>query len=365
MTTTAARGAVTSAAAVVALSVDQGGFAPSAWRWGTVGLAAAAGLFWLWSPRPALTWRVVALPGLLAGFALWSVASALWSLDASVSLLDAQRTLLYVAAACCFALAGPGLVAGVLGGTTIVAVWALGGRLIHGARIDPYEGRLLVAPLGYANGLGALMAIGAAVALGLALRSNKLFAAPLVLLVPALVLTDSRGAEAAAVVGCAVAVSLHLGRRGVAAATLGISGAGLALLLLVTPSSVGNRVAYWDVARHIGVAHPLAGDGAGTFHLVYHQLPPAHDAHSLYLQAFAELGVIGLALVIALVALPLVWSVRNGLVAPAAGLTVFALHAGVDWDWQLPAVTVAALALAAASMRTCVRGGGDDPPRRS
>ena len=29
----------------------------------------------------------------------------------------------------------------------------------------------------------------------------------------------------------------------------------------------------------------------------------------------------------------------------------FALHAGLDWDWQLPAVTVAALALAAAATR--------------
>ncbi len=44
---------------------------------------------------------------------------------------------------------------------------------------------------------------------------------------------------------------------------------------------------------------------------------------------------------------PLVESIRHELVAPAAGLTVYAIHAGVDWDWQLPVVTVAALALAA------------------
>ena len=37
--------------------------------------------------------------------------------------------------------------------------------------------------------------------------------------------------------------------------------------------------------------------------------------------------------------------------SPAAGLTVFALHAGVDWDWQLPVVTIAALALAADATR--------------
>ncbi len=96
------------------------------------------------------------VPALIAAFGLWSLVSALWSLDAHVSLLDSQRTLLYLAAACCFALAGPGLAAGVVGGATVVAVWALGGRLLNGAHVDPYEGKLLVGPIGYANGLGGL-----------------------------------------------------------------------------------------------------------------------------------------------------------------------------------------------------------------
>ena len=31
---------------------------------------------------------------------------------------------------------------------------------------------------------------------------------------------------------------------------------------------------------------------------------------------------------------------------PIAALAAFALHAGVDWDWELPALTLVALVLA-------------------
>jgi hypothetical protein len=58
-----------------------------------------------------------------------------------------------------------------------------------------------------------------------------------------------------------------------------------------------------------------------------------------------------LLLIVSFVAFPLALAIRRGFAAPAAGLAVFALHAGVDWDWQLPAVTLAALALAAAAVR--------------
>jgi hypothetical protein len=343
----AVRGAVLSAATVVAVAADQGGYQATVWHIATIGVAAAAGLLWLWSP-PALTRRAAVVPGIVAAYGLWSLASSLWSVDASASLLDAQRTLLYLAAAFAFAVAGAGLELGVLGGTTIVAGWALVHRLVHGAPFDPYEGRLLAEPLGYANGLGALVAIGAAVSIALALR-NRLYAAPLVLLLPALALTNSRAAEMALVVG--VVVALVRWR----AAVIGLAAAALALVLALVPAGLGDREVYWHAARHIGALHPLAGTGAGTFHDLYHRTPPAHDAHSLYLQALAELGVVGLVLVVALLALPLAAGLRANRIAAVAGLTVFALHAGVDWDWQLPAVTVAGLALATACIR--VRSG--------
>jgi O-antigen ligase len=161
-------------------------------------------------------------------------------------------------------------------------------------------------------------------------------------LLPALALTSSRGAEAAFVVGLAVASGR---RRLQALAVCGAAGA-LVWLLAFTPDAAGNRAFYWHAARRAGLTHPLGGTGAGTFSSDYKGFPPARDAHSLFLQAFAELGIVGLLLVTALVAAPLAVALRRGVAGRAAGLAAYAFAAGVDWDWQLPAVTVAALALA-------------------
>jgi hypothetical protein len=71
------------------------------------------------------------------------------------------------------------------------------------------------------------------------------------------------------------------------------------------------------------------------------------DAHSLYLETLAELGPLGLLLLLVVVAVPLVAAVRarrHPLVPAAVGAFVaWAIHAGVDWDWELAAVTSAAL----------------------
>ena len=342
-------GAALAALGIVALAAVQGGYATSSWRAGAVAFGAAAALAALWRADLRWTWRAAAPPLLIAALALWSLLSAAWSIEPSASTLDVQRTLLYLAAAAAFALAGEGLAVGVLGGATIVALWALGGRLIHGAQLNPYEGRLLTGPIGYANGLAALVAIGIAVSVALAARRRYLAAVPLVVLVPALLLTNSRAGLTACAVGAVVAIAVATGRRTLAAAVVAAATLGLTALLLFTPASFGDRVSFWRAARHIGAAHPLGGAGAGTFHVEYASFPPAHDAHSLYLQAFAELGVVGLVLAVAIVAFPLAVAIRRGLAAPAAGLAVFALHAGVDWDWQLPVVAVAGLALIAAA----------------
>ena len=349
-------GAALAGFGIVAVAADQGGVFTNDWRAGAVAFAAAAGLLALWAPRARWSARRLAVPVLVAAYGLWSIASAAWSVAPSLSTLDVQRTLLYLAAAIAFTLAEDGLVAGVLGGTTALAVWTLGDRLVNGAGNDYYEGKLLTGPIGYANGLGALMAIGAAVSVALALERRRLaWAAPLAVLLPALALTNSRGAWGALAAGAAVAVAVALRRRLVAAAVIVVAAAALTVLLVDTPASMGDRADYWHVARSVVSAHPLAGTGAGTFVAEYARTPPAHDAHSFYLQAFAELGVVGLLLAVALVAVPLGLAVWRGLAAPAAGLAVFALHAGIDWDWQLPAVTIAALALAAAATSDRVR----------
>jgi hypothetical protein len=116
--------------------------------------------------------------------------------------------------------------------------------------------------------------------------------------------------------------------------------------------SGNGRADLWRVAWDDASAHPLLGSGAGTYERYFLQHQPAHiglvrDAHGLYVETLAELGPVGLLLLVALILIPLE-SLRRARVHPlapaAAGAYVaYLVHAGVDWDWELPAVTVACL----------------------
>jgi O-antigen ligase len=78
------------------------------------------------------------------------------------------------------------------------------------------------------------------------------------------------------------------------------------------------------------------------------------DAHSLYFEVLAELGPLGLALVLSVVAVPIGGAVRrrgDPLAAVAgAAFVVFVVHSGLDWDWEMPVVTLAALGCAGAAL---------------
>jgi hypothetical protein len=119
-----------------------------------------------------------------------------------------------------------------------------------------------------------------------------------------------------------------------------------------------ERAGYWRVAWQVIVAHPWLGSGGGTFGRAWlEQGPPALagalDAHGVYIEALAELGPVGLGLLLVALAVPLV-SARAAArasrfgAAAVAGYVAFLVHAFVDWDWEMPAVTLPALALGAA-----------------
>jgi O-antigen ligase/polysaccharide polymerase Wzy-like membrane protein len=116
--------------------------------------------------------------------------------------------------------------------------------------------------------------------------------------------------------------------------------------------SGSNRSDYWRVAWREVEAHPFVGGGAGSFQRYWlrHRSAnlPVLDAHSLYLETLAELGVIGLALLLCVLAVPLLGlrAARRSPLAAAAfgGYVAYLVHAGIDWDWEMPAVTLAALA---------------------
>ena len=119
---------------------------------------------------------------------------------------------------------------------------------------------------------------------------------------------------------------------------------------LTDPSNSG-RVLQGRVALRAFRNEPVRGEGAGTYALQWDRHRPytyqVEDAHSLYLEILGELGIVGLVLVLAAIILVLVGFAARargpdrvvGAALLAAGVA-WALHAGIDWDWEMPAVTL-------------------------
>lgn len=103
----------------------------------------------------------------------------------------------------------------------------------------------------------------------------------------------------------------------------------------------------WELARE----RPVLGYGSGSFEYLWYERRPntatIRDAHSLYAEMLAEVGVVGLALLALALALPLAAAV-GGRTRPLVGTALGAYvawvgHSALDWNWELPAVTMAAL----------------------
>jgi len=115
--------------------------------------------------------------------------------------------------------------------------------------------------------------------------------------------------------------------------------------------SGNSRSEYWRVAWREFEHDPWLGGGAGSYQRFWLRHRPAalpvRNAHSLYLETLAELGPVGLALLLSALAVPLVAvrGARRHPLAPAAlgAYVAYLLHAGIDWDWEMTAVTLAAL----------------------
>jgi tetratricopeptide (TPR) repeat protein len=116
--------------------------------------------------------------------------------------------------------------------------------------------------------------------------------------------------------------------------------------------SSAGRHDFWRVAADAFEEKPLLGHGAGTYEFSWEQLRsiPLNvvDAHSLYLEMFAELGLAGGLLVLALVG-GLLWvglaawragpsPRRETYAALLAATLVFAVAAGFDWFWEIAAL---------------------------
>jgi len=429
--------------------------------------------------------------GIGAGIALFALAafSALsvnWSAAPANSWLESNRTLSYAAAfAGAIALvrlcAGRwrSLITGVLLATLVLSTYAVASKIVPGTldASDPYA-RLSV-PFGYWNAVGLTAALGLAPALWLGARRdghavvNALAAPALCVLLVALVLSYSRGAVVAAVIGVAVWVALTplrlralsvlaiggvtaaavlawafrqpaladdhvaLAARSAAGHRLGVvllaallvafvaallvrfardrnplsvrrrrmlgiaalvalalvpvAGVGAAAVSsrglsgtishgwyeLTTPNaqqpsnsasrltSAGSMQAlYWSYALDVFEAHPVAGAGAGAYavaHQRYMTGPAAAlNAHSYIFQTLADLGLLGLALSLAVA---IGWGIaavraarplrarapgaeaaeRIGVLTLVAVVITFAVHSAIDWTYFVPGDAVIAL----------------------
>jgi O-antigen ligase len=116
--------------------------------------------------------------------------------------------------------------------------------------------------------------------------------------------------------------------------------------------SGAGRHEFYKVAIEAFGEKPVLGHGAGTYQFSWDQLRtielPVHDAHSLYLQAFAELGALGGVLMLALVG-TLLWCAfsawraaadpqRDRYAALLAAMLAFAVGAAFDWFWEIAAL---------------------------
>jgi hypothetical protein len=444
-----------SLAAVAGLGAANGGYFPSEWGLATLGFVLVAVTVVLVLDVPIPSRRECAFVAGLAAFAAWAVLSSIWSAGAGGPVLEGERAVLYLAAAAAVIVvlrsggSAEALLGGVVAGTALLCLHALATRLLpaHVGSYDPSTGYPLPGPIGYSNALGVLVAAAALLAFGfaahhaVALRAAG--AVALVILLPTLYFTYSRGAVAALAAGGVIQAVLHPRRarliasavllgspafagmvlaRRFAASTSGGSvdaaqaaGQRLALVLgslailavaaavalascerrvrlperagsvLVTAAAVAvlvtvavagslgrssstpeatvdldgglvsvsssNRADYWRVAWRMVKAEPLSGMGAASWEAQWLRERPVpfhtRDAHNLYLETLAELGPVGLVLLLVTLALPF-FALRVARLlplGPAAGaaLAAILLHAGVDWDWEIPVVIVAAL----------------------
>jgi tetratricopeptide (TPR) repeat protein len=138
-----------------------------------------------------------------------------------------------------------------------------------------------------------------------------------------------------------------------------------------------GRPALWREALQQSRSEGALGTGAGTFVFTHERFRETggvvKHAHSQWFNVLSELGVVGLVLFIAAVALILAAAVRNPLadrgdpmrplvVALQAGLVAYVVHISWDWDWDMAAVGVVFFLFAATcSSYLSARAGRQEP----
>lgn len=122
----------------------------------------------------------------------------------------------------------------------------------------------------------------------------------------------------------------------------------------------GNRHNIWDSAWDAFTANPVVGIGPGTYEFWWSRTGAngefVRDAHNIFLETLAELGTVGLLILLAFFGglLLAAWRARAGLSGQRDGargiqtgliavFVVFVAQSAVDWMWESTAIAVFAL----------------------
>lgn len=142
---------------------------------------------------------------------------------------------------------------------------------------------------------------------------------------------------------------------------------------LVDPGNNGRRD-QWSVAAAGWADARLKGNGSGTYSVLWFRQRETEyrviDGHSLYLEALAEIGIVGLLLILGAAALMLGVFIRRAqgrdrplYAAVLAGGLLWAVHAGIDWDWEMPAATMWVFAAAGSAAAASLPRAAEIAPR--
>jgi O-antigen ligase len=285
---------------------------------------------------------------LLISFVGWAAVSAVWAED-SAAALDA--TTRYLPNAMLFLIVFAGV------RTREQLLWVVG-SLVVGAVVAAVYGMVAGPPpddpgrvaIGNANETAASLVAGGtlAAALVFALRGKPVLRLLTTIAVPlcvfAVFLTLSRGGLVALGASLIAAIVVAGRRRGV---VLGLAAAAVLATVIYfgafAPADARDRVLdleggtgrtdIWTVGWRMVEDQPLRGVGAGNFPVasIHYLLEPGallrtdfivdnpKVAHNTYLNVLAELGVVGLALFLAIIAFPLWWAARAVGFAARAG----------------------------------------------
>jgi O-Antigen ligase len=140
-----------------------------------------------------------------------------------------------------------------------------------------------------------------------------------------------------------------------------------------------NRYDFWRVALLEFRSHPVEGAGAGNFAVAYvrerQSIEEPRYPHSLELEVLSQTGLVGAVLFVVFVAAAVVaaWPrgrERTRREVAGVGIAMFAYwlaHASIEWFWQMPALTGAALVGIGAAGRVNVSSDstGETTGRRS